>query len=164
MATGAAFFTIFASSVEADKNTPDPNLLGFTLLLFSSGMSWLVLNSRYSGRDWYDLLTYGGSCSGASIGLSQLLLGISPLAKMGLAMCAWAVAVTVIVSRDSLREYRDYYELEARREESIPEYAIGTPRDPAWEGNARNLRQMGGAGDMTSSLPDGQTEEAGSKV
>jgi hypothetical protein len=168
MAAGAAYFTMIASSIEAteipDKSTEAWLLMGSAWLLYFGGLLWLVLNSRYRGRGWGQLIFRGCSSSGTTIGVSQLFFDIEPLIVLGLAMCAWAVAVTVILSRDSLREYSDYYEREARRVDSIPEYAIGTPSDPAWHGHGRNTRQAGDAVEMTSSLPDGQREDPGSKV
>jgi hypothetical protein len=168
MAAGAAYFTMIASSIEAteipDKSTEAWLLMGSAWLLYFGGLLWLVLNSRYRGRGWGQLIFRGCSSSGTTIGVSQLFFDIEPLIVLGLAMCAWAVAVTVIVSRDSLREYSDYYEREARRVDSIPEYAIDTPSDPAWHGHGRNARQAGDVVEMTSSLPDGQTEDLDSKV
>ena len=167
MAAGAAYFTMAASLIEANQVSDDSEkawlLIGPAWLLYFGGMLWLILNSRYKGRSWGQLLYCGGSASGTTIGVSQLFFDVEPLIILGIAMCASAVAVTIIVCRDSLREYRDYYEREARRVDSIPVYAIGTPSDPAWYGHGRNAQQAG-AVEMTSSLPDGQTEDPGSKV
>jgi RsiW-degrading membrane proteinase PrsW (M82 family) len=168
MIAGAAYFTLAATLIEAN-NIPDDSkkawlLMGSALLLFFGCLLWLIVDSCHNGRDWSELVITGCSSGGTAIGISRLLFDIKPLVILGLATCAWAITVIVIVSRDSFREYSDYYEREARREESIPEYAIGTPRDPAWHGHGRNAQSAGGAVEMTSSLPDGQADDPGSKV
>ena len=169
MAAGAAYFTTVASSIEAN-DVPDDSreawlLLGSSLLPYFGGMLWLVLDSRYRGRAWGQLIFSGCSSSGTTIGVSQLFFDIEPLVIVGLAMCAWALTIIVIVCRDGFREYSGYYEQESgRREESIPEYAIGTPSDPAWYGHGRNAHRAGGVVEMTSDLPGDQTEDPGSKV
>lgn len=167
MAAGAAYFTMAASLIEANGNPDDSKkawlLIGPAWLFYFGGMLWLILNSRYKGRSWGQLLYCGGSASGTTIGVSQLFFYIEPLVILGLAVCASAIAITVVVCRDSLREYSDYYEREARRVDSIPVYAIGTPSDPAWHGHGRNAQQAGTV-EMTSSLPDGHTGDPGSKV
>jgi hypothetical protein len=167
MAAGAAYFTMAATLIGANEHPDDSKkawlLIGPAWLLYFGGMLWLILNSRYKGQPWGQLLYCGGSASGTTIGVSQLFFDIEPLVILGLAMCASAIAITVVVCRDGLREYSDYYEREARRVDSIPVYAIGTPSDPAWHGLGRNAQQEG-AVDMTSSLPDGHTGDPGSKV
>jgi hypothetical protein len=168
MAAGAAYFTTVASSIEAN-DVPDDSreawlLLGSSLLPYFGGMLWLVLDSRYRGRAWGQLIFSGCSSSGTTIGVSQLFFDIEPLVIVGLAMCAWATTIIFIVCRDSFRENSGYYEREARREESIPEYAIGTPSDPAWHGHGRDAQQAGCDVEMTSCLPGSQNEDPGSKV
>jgi hypothetical protein len=168
MVAGAAYFTLAATLIEAN-NIPDDSkkawlLMGSALLLFFGGLFWLILHSHHNGRDWSGLVISGCSSSGTTIGILRLFFDIKPLIILGLSMCAWAITVIVILSRDNFREPSDYSEREARREESIPEYAIGTPRDPAWHGHGRNAQRAGGAVEMTSSLPDGQAEDPGSKV
>ena len=158
MAAGAAYFTMAASLIEANNTSDDSTkawlLMGFALLLFVGGTVSLVLNSHYNGRAWSELVISGCSSSGTTIGLLQLFFDIEPLVILGLGMCAWATTVVVIVCRDSFREYSDYYERGARRAESIPEYAVGTPQDPAWYGHGRNSQQAGGTVEMTSK-PEG---------
>ena len=158
MAAGAAYFTMAASLIEANNTSDDSTkawlLMGFALLLFVGGMVSLVLNSHYNGRAWSELVISGCSSSGTTIGLLQLFFDIEPLVILGLGMCAWATTVVVIVCRDSFRENSDYYERGARRAESVPEYAIGTPQDPAWYGHGRNSQQAGGTVEMTSK-PEG---------
>lgn len=168
MAAGAACFTIAASSIEANENSENSKeswlLIGSSLFPYFSGMLWLVLNSRYRGRAWGQLIFSGCSSSGTTIGVSQLFFDIEPLVMVGLAMCAWATTIIFIVCRDSFRENSGYYERETRREESIPEYAIGTPSDPAWHDHGRDAQQAGRDVEMTSCLPGSQNEDPGSKV
>lgn len=136
MSAGAGWYTIAALPSKKEKTNhtdeKDPWLLmTFALFTFFGGMLWLVMDSRYSRRPWGKLLTWGGSSGGGASGLSTLLLQERPLLAVAFGMWAWTAAVTLIVFADSFSEFRHYYEHEANREESIPDYAIGTPRDPA---------------------------------
>lgn len=150
MASGAAHVIVAASSMEAIKTPYNIKgswlVIGLGILLFLGGLSWLVLNSRYLGKPWSKLLIWGGSCGGSATVLSQFMTPqIGHMVPVGIGLCVWAFATAVIVFRDGFRDFRDYYHREAHREESIPEYAIGTPRDPAWYGHGRDIRQSGGS-------------------
>jgi hypothetical protein len=168
MASGAAFFIMAASSMDAIRTPTNIKgswlVIGFGLLLYLGGLSWPILNSRYFSKPWWKLLIWGGSCGGSATGLSQFIPRIGPLVPVGIGLCVWTFATAVIVFRDGLRDFRDYYHREAHREDFIPEYAIGTPRDPAWHGHGRDIGQSGGSDAVTCTRSDGLTSEQGAKI
>lgn len=139
MAAGASFLTAAAVSKENIDNPTNARqpllLIAFAFLVFLSGMLWLIMDRRYFRRPWSGLLSWGGSSSGAASVLSMLFFPNRPLFAVAFDMWAWTLTMSVIAFMESFKGYRDYYEHEVNREESIPEYAIGTPRDPAWRGS-----------------------------
>jgi len=149
MATGSGFFTAAASS--RDKFETPANvrgswiLMAFALVPFFGGMLWLILDYQYARQPWGRLLSWGASSSGGANGLSIFFLGTHTMIPVAFAMWAWTVAVSVIVLTDSYKEACSCHAQEATREESIPEYAIGTPRDPSWPGHWRHTQQTGPA-------------------
>jgi len=157
-AFGAAYFTVAASLIEANKISDDSNeawlFMGSAPVLFFGGIVWLVLNSQYNGRAWSQLVISGCSTSGSAIGLGQLFFHTKSLIILGLAMCAWAATIVIIVSRDIFRERSGDFDRAARREESIPEYAVGTPSDPAWYAHGRRAQPAGVVDEATSNRPE----------
>jgi len=168
MASGAAHFIVAASSMDAIKTPANIRgswlVIGLGSLIFLGGLSWLILNSRYFNKPWWKLVIWGGTCGGGATGLSQFVPRVGPLIPAGIGLCVWTFVTAVILFRDGLKDFSDYYHREAHRQDSIPEYAIGTPMDPAWHGHGRDIRQSGGSDAMTWTRPDGQTSAQGAKI
>lgn len=145
MATGAGIFAVAAHSRDKIETSANARgqwvLMAFAILPFFGGILWLILDYQYARRPWGRLLTWGASSSEGANGLSIFFLGTHTMLPIAFAMWAWTIAVSVMVFMDSYKEARGYYEHEANREESIPEYAIGTPRDPSWHGHWRHTQQ-----------------------
>ena len=157
-AFGAAYFTVAASLIEENKISDDSNeawlFMGSAPVLFFGGIVWLVLNSQYNGRAWSKLVISGCSSSGSAIGFAQLFFNVKPLIILGFAICAWAATIIVIVCRDIFRERNGDFDRAAWREEFIPEYAVGTPSDPAWYAHGRHAQPAGVFDEATSNRPE----------
>jgi hypothetical protein len=130
MAIGATIFTVAVCGML--KNDSPSNIkiswliIGFSTLLFSSGILWLVMNYRYTQRSWWNFMGWGCSCSGLATGLAIMFAGAHSLLPIAYGMWAWTGAVAVVLFVDSMRENQvGYYE-----EADVAEYAVGTPHDP----------------------------------
>lgn len=109
--------------------------MGFTGLGFCGGLSWLVMNYRYSGRPWWKLIGSGCSCAGTVTVLAITLAGSQSLLAVAYGLWAWTAVAAVTLSMDS--RYEHYAGQD--EEEGVPEYAIGTPHDPRM--NSQRIQQ-----------------------
>jgi hypothetical protein len=130
MAIGATMFIIAVCGML--KNDSASNIrnswliIGFSTLLFFSGMSWLVMTCRYTQRSWWNPIGWECSSSGAATGLAIMFVGAHNLLPMAYGMWAWTCAVAVVLSIENSRGNT----AGCCGEVDVAEYAIGTPHDP----------------------------------
>jgi hypothetical protein len=130
MAIGATIFTVAVCGMLKNDSLSNIKIswliIGFSTLLFSSGILWLVMNYRYTQRSWWNFMGWGCSCSGLATGLAIMFAGAHSLLPIAYGMWAWTGAVAVVLFVDSMRENQvGYYE-----EADVAGYAVGTPHDP----------------------------------
>lgn len=108
MATATAMFNIATLGM---MNNDSPYnfrtswlIMGCSIVIFFSSLSWLIINYHHTGRPWWKLLSRGGSCSGGATGIAIMLSkkGLLPVAR---GMWAWTAAIAVVVSMDSKYEH-----------------------------------------------------------
>ena len=130
MATATAMFNVAALGM---MNNDSPSnvrtswlIIGCSSLLFFSSLFWLIINYHRTGRPWWKLASWGGTCSGGATGVAIVFSNMQGLLPMACGMWAWTATVAVILSKDSKYEHHAGDGEDAH----VAEYAIGTPHDP----------------------------------
>lgn len=128
MATGTAMFNVAALGMMNNDSSSNLRtswlMIAASIVLFFSSLFWLVMNHHRTGRPWWKLLSWGGSCSGGAMGIA-IMLSKKGLLPMACGIWAWTAAVAVILSMDSKYDHHAADDEEA----DVAEYAIGMPHD-----------------------------------
>lgn len=129
MATGTAMFNVAALGMMNNDSSSNHRtswlMIAALVVFFFSSLFWLVMNYHRTGRPWWKLLSWEGSCSGGATGI-EIMLSKKGLLPMACGIWAWTAAVAVILSMDSKYDHHAGDDEEA----DVAEYAIGTPHDP----------------------------------